>query len=88
MTIEELRDWIVGHKEELIGSLLAGSYEPKAVRAVEIPKAGGGMRQLGIPTVVDRLVQQAIFKSSIRLLIRPSRTRAMASVRAVALIRL
>ena len=62
MTIEELRDWIVGHKEELIGSLLAGSYKPKAVRAVEIPKAGGGMRQLGIPTVVDRLVQQAILQ--------------------------
>lgn len=62
MTLRELRDWIVQHKQELIASLLDGSYQPQAVRGVEIPKPGGGVRQLGIPTVVDRLVQQAILQ--------------------------
>lgn len=62
MTIDELRDFIVEHKEALIRSLLAGKYQPKPVRLVEIPKPEGGVRQLGIPTVVDRLVQQAILQ--------------------------
>jgi len=62
MTIRDLRDWIAMHKEELVASLLDGSYRPQTVRGVEIPKPGGGMRQLGIPTVVDRLVQQAILQ--------------------------
>jgi group II intron reverse transcriptase/maturase len=57
-----LPSWIAAHKQELIGSLRDGSYEPQPVRGVEIPKAGGGMRQLGIPTVIDRLVQQAILQ--------------------------
>jgi len=60
MTVDELYPWLVDHKQELIAKLLDGSYEPQPVRGVEIPKPGGGMRQLGIPTVVDRLVQQAI----------------------------
>jgi RNA-directed DNA polymerase len=62
MTIGDLRDWIAGHKEELIASLLDGTYRPQPVRGVQIPKPGGGMRQLGIPTVIDRLVQQAILQ--------------------------
>jgi RNA-directed DNA polymerase len=62
MTIDDLPSWIAEHKQELIGSLQDGSYEPQPVRGVEIPKAGGGMRQLGIPTVIDRLVQQAILQ--------------------------
>lgn len=62
MTVEELGPWIRLHKEELIESLLQGTYKPQRVRGVEIPKAGGGFRQLGIPTVVDRLVQQAILQ--------------------------
>jgi RNA-directed DNA polymerase len=62
MRVEELRGWLAEHKEELIASLLNGRYEPQAVRGVQIPKVGGGMRQLGIPTVVDRLVQQAILQ--------------------------
>ncbi len=62
MTVGELAAWIAQHKDEFIASLLDGSYQPQPVRGVEIPKPGGGVRQLGIPTVVDRLVQQAILQ--------------------------
>jgi RNA-directed DNA polymerase len=60
MTVETMRGWIATNRETLIASLLDGSYQPQPVRGVSIPKPGGGERQLGIPTVVDRLVQQAI----------------------------
>jgi RNA-directed DNA polymerase len=61
MSVNQLGAWIKLHKHELIASLLDGSYQPQPVRGVQIPKPGGkGMRQLGIPTVIDRLVQQAI----------------------------
>jgi RNA-directed DNA polymerase len=62
MTVAELRAWLAAHKEELIATLLDGTYRPQPVRGVQIPKPGGGVRQLGIPTVVDRLVQQAILQ--------------------------
>ncbi len=62
MTIAQAADWIAEHKEELIASLIDSSYQPQPVRGVEIPKPDGGVRQLGIPTVIDRLVQQAILQ--------------------------
>lgn len=48
------------HKDELLESIRMGKYNPNPVRRVELPKDNGGKRQLGIPTVVDRLIQQAI----------------------------
>ena len=60
MTIEELGIWLKEHILTLESELLSGSYRPQTVRGVEIPKAKGGKRLLGIPTVKDRLVQQAI----------------------------
>jgi RNA-directed DNA polymerase len=62
MSVGELGDWCRANKHELIESLLAGHYRPQPIRGVEIPKPGGGRRQLGIPTVVDRLVQQALLQ--------------------------
>jgi RNA-directed DNA polymerase len=61
-TVDDLRIWLATHRDKLIASLLDGTYQPTAVRAVKIPKASGGSRQLGIPSVLDRLVQQAILQ--------------------------
>ena len=60
MSCEQLFSWLSANKDALILSLMDGSYRPNPVRRVEIPKDNGNMRLLGIPTVVDRLVQQAI----------------------------
>lgn len=62
LSVSELGDYIRANKEELTKSLLDGSYKPKPVRKVMIPKPGGGERQLGIPTTIDRLVQQAVLQ--------------------------
>jgi RNA-directed DNA polymerase len=64
MTVDELFGWIADHKKSLIGSLINGTYQPKPVLGVEVPKPGKnkGVRQIGIPCVVDRLVQQAILQ--------------------------
>ena len=60
MTIEETSPYLREHKDELIGRILRGKYTPSPVRRVEIPKPDGGIRKLGIPTVIDRIIQQAI----------------------------
>lgn len=60
MTVADLKGWLQTHWAAVKEELLNGRYEPQAVRGVEIPKPNGGKRQLGIPTVVDRLIQQAL----------------------------
>ncbi len=64
MTIEEFPDWVrSGQWERVTQELKSGSYEPDPVRRVEIEKPDGGIRQLGIPTIKDRVIQQAIAPS-------------------------
>lgn len=62
ITIERVKNYIAEHKEEILQSLLDGSYKPNLVRGVQIPKPDGSKRQLGIPTVLDRVIQQAILQ--------------------------
>ncbi|TLN24692.1 group II intron reverse transcriptase/maturase [bacterium] len=60
MTVETSASWIREHREELLQSIREGCYRPSPVRRKEIPKPDGGVRKLGIPTVIDRVIQQAI----------------------------
>ena len=60
MTIEEAFLWLKEHNHELTERIRKGHYTPSPVRRVEIPKPDGGVRKLGIPTVIDRIIQQAI----------------------------
>jgi len=62
MTVEELGKYLLQHHEEISHKLLQGDYVPQAVRPVEIPKPAGGTRMLGIPCVLDRLIQQALLQ--------------------------
>jgi RNA-directed DNA polymerase len=60
MTIEKFPEYVFRHWEAIKTALLEGTYQPSPVKRVEIPKESGGVRPLGIPTVLDRVIQQAI----------------------------
>ena len=60
MTVEEALPYLKEHQRELTDRIYKGKYTPSPVRRVEIPKSDGGVRKLGIPTVIDRTIQQAI----------------------------
>jgi RNA-directed DNA polymerase len=62
MKVEELPGYLKQHWPIIREQLLSGTYEPKPVRRVEIPKPDGGVRKLGIPTVLDRFIQQAVMQ--------------------------
>nr|WP_313609290.1 group II intron reverse transcriptase/maturase [Dysgonomonas sp.] len=60
MSVDEMLPYLKEHREELLESIRGGFYKPKPVRRVEISKPDGGVRMLGVPTVIDRMIQQAI----------------------------
>jgi RNA-directed DNA polymerase len=62
MTVEELPEYLKAHWLDIRARLDTGDYQPQPVRRQEIPKSGGGVRLLGIPTVLDRLIQQAMLQ--------------------------
>jgi len=62
MPVNELKEYLKDHWSEIREQLLKGHYNPQPVKQVLIPKPGGGTRMLGIPTAVDRLIQQALLQ--------------------------
>jgi RNA-directed DNA polymerase len=62
MTVEELPGYLREHWPRLRAALVAGTYRPQPVKRVEIPTPGGGVRRLGVPTGLDRVIQQAVLQ--------------------------
>src|SRR6516165_12786491 len=62
MTIDDAKDYLRAHWPSIRSKLLEGIYQPQPVKRVEIPKPDGGVRKLGVPCVVDRLIQQALLQ--------------------------
>lgn len=62
LTVERFAEWLKVHWPSVKAALINGQYLPQAIRAVDIPKPAGGVRTLGIPTVLDRLIQQALLQ--------------------------
>jgi RNA-directed DNA polymerase len=62
MTIDDAKDYLREHWPNIRSHLLSGTYQPQPVKRVEIPKLEGGVRKLGVPCVVDRLIQQALLQ--------------------------
>lgn len=62
MTVNELPDYLMEHWPMIRDQLLSGTYRPQPVKRVEIPKPGGGVRKLGVPTCLDRFIQQAVLQ--------------------------
>ena len=79
MKYTELKDYLKEHGEEIKEQIRTRKYKPKPVRRVEIPKENGGVRNLGVPTVLDRFIQQAITQ----VLFRPNRCCEMAVLKAL-----
>lgn len=96
VSVEDLNGYLKEHKEELLEQIRTRKYQPQPVRRVQIPKDNGKMRNLGIPTVVDRVIQQAIAQvltpiyeqqfSNSSYGFRPNRSCEMAIVRSLELI--
>ena len=82
MGIDEALPYLKEHQQELINRIFRGKYTPFPVRRVEIPKPDGGVRKLGIPTVIDRTIQQAITQQLVQSMNRCLQMVALAIVRA------